>query len=190
MAFVGHFTAAHDWERLKPTETMWISCEVWDDIATKNKELFRRGSHFKSVGNLISNKWVDKSTGEERKQFRYRISKILTDSEFYEVMNLLDLDSSEKSSSLDPSSGESSWQPTSRQQQQNAVGSFSSPHTDSTGSRRTPIGNKSSSFPVGNSNLQSDSSTPEQNHLQSNKQTFWTPSQRRGTSEPTTDYWR
>lgn len=186
MAFVGHFTAAHDWERLKPTETMWISCEVWDDMATKNKDLFRRGSHFKSVGNLISNKWVDKSTGEERKQFRYRISKILTDSEFYEVTKLLDLDSSEESS-LDTRSGSgSSWQPTSRQQPQNAVGGdFASPHTDSTNSRRTQFGNKSSSFPVGSS----DSSTPEPNHSQANKQTFWTPSQRRDNSEPT-DYWR
>jgi single-stranded DNA-binding protein len=190
MAFIGHFTAAHDWERLKPTETMWISCEVWDDMATNNKAHFHRGGRIKSVGNLISNKWVDKNTGEERKQFRYRISKILTDSEFYEVTKLLDLDSSEESS-LDTASGSgSSWQPTSRQLQQNAVGSdFSSPHTDSTGSRRTSFGNKANSFPVGSSEFQRDSSTPEQNHPQPTKQTFWTPSQRRDNSEPT-DYWR
>lgn len=189
MAFVGHFTAAHDWERLKPTETMWISCEVWDDVATKHKATIRRGSHFKSVGNLISNKWLDKSTGEERKQFRYRISKILTDSEFYEVTRLLAVDSSE-STSLDASGAGSSWQPSSRQQQLNREGDdFAPSKTDSTGiPRRTQHGNKSISFPV-DSESDSDSSTTEQNHLQSNVHTYWTPSQRRGNGEPT-DYWR
>jgi Single-strand binding protein family len=29
LATVGHFEMVHDWEKYKPTETMWLSAEAW-----------------------------------------------------------------------------------------------------------------------------------------------------------------
>jgi len=36
LAVQGHFLPQHTWEEFKPTETMWVSTEVWDDQAKKN----------------------------------------------------------------------------------------------------------------------------------------------------------
>lgn len=79
---VGHFAAAHEGERFKPTETMWLPSEVWDDLARENNQFTRRGAQVNAIGNLLSSKWVDKATGEERKQFRFRISKFLNEKDF------------------------------------------------------------------------------------------------------------
>lgn len=71
---------------------MWVSCEIWDDMASKYKASIYKGSQIKCVGYLISNKWTDKSTGEEKKQFRYRVTKLLSEKDFYDVANILEVD--------------------------------------------------------------------------------------------------
>jgi single-stranded DNA-binding protein len=87
IALVGHFKAAHPAEKFKPTETMWLSCEMWDDIARTNNQVTRRGARINAVGTLISSKWVDKNSGEERKQFRFRISKLVKDEEHQHLVS-------------------------------------------------------------------------------------------------------
>jgi single-stranded DNA-binding protein len=73
----GHFAAVHEWETNKPAETMWVQAEVWDDEARKHAGNLRKGQRVSGVGCLIFNKWTDKATGEERKQFKMRISKFM-----------------------------------------------------------------------------------------------------------------
>jgi single-stranded DNA-binding protein len=91
VAIVGHFGAVHEWERFKPTETMWLPSEVWDDLAKSHLSILRKGSKIRTVGTLLSNKWTDKNTGDERKQFKYRITKLLTEEELKDMSNILEI---------------------------------------------------------------------------------------------------
>ena len=59
-------------------ETMWINVEVWDEVAKSNSQKFRKGATLHGLGTLIFSKWIDKTTGEERKQFKHRLLKILS----------------------------------------------------------------------------------------------------------------
>ena len=59
-------------------ETMWINVEVWDEVAKNNSQKFRKGAALHGLGTLISSKWIDKTTGEERKQFKHRLLKIMS----------------------------------------------------------------------------------------------------------------
>lgn len=79
IATVGHFDVVHDWEMYKPTETMWLATEVWDDLAKEgvNNGIIRKGGKFSGMGTLIFNKWNDKSTGEERKLNKVRILEFM-----------------------------------------------------------------------------------------------------------------
>lgn len=80
LATTGHFNAIHDWEKYKPAETMWVSMEIWDDVARAAKEdgTLRKGGNFSGMGTLILNKWKDKTTGEEKKMLKVRVLEILT----------------------------------------------------------------------------------------------------------------
>jgi single-stranded DNA-binding protein len=60
---------------------MWINVEVWDAVAKDNIQLFRKGATLNGLGTLIFNKWIDKSSGEERKQFKHRLLKVLSKEE-------------------------------------------------------------------------------------------------------------
>lgn len=80
---MGHFKAIHEMETYKPTETMWLSAEVWDSVAKAAYANIKKGAVVRGVGYLIHNKWVDKNTGEERKMFKVRITKMLN----YETFN-------------------------------------------------------------------------------------------------------
>ena len=68
---------------------MWVNVEVWDSAAKDNLKQFRKGSYLNGLGTLIFNKWIDKASGEERKQFKYRLLKIMTADE---MMPFSDLD--------------------------------------------------------------------------------------------------
>jgi single-stranded DNA-binding protein len=59
-------------------ETMWINVEVWDEVAKSNSQKFRKGATLHGLGTLIFSKWIDKTSGEERKQFKHRLLKILS----------------------------------------------------------------------------------------------------------------
>jgi single-stranded DNA-binding protein len=59
-------------------ETMWINVEVWDEVAKSNSQKFRKGAALHGLGTLIFSKWIDKTSGEERKQFKHRLLKILS----------------------------------------------------------------------------------------------------------------
>ena len=116
LAVVGHYESVHDWEKPKVRktcfdylalliicdskslfyqqilETMWLNVEVWDEVAKNNSQKFRKGATLYGLGTLISSKWIDKTTGEERKQFKHRLLKIMS----AEDMTLFDdLESSE-----------------------------------------------------------------------------------------------
>ena len=87
LATVGHFNAQHEWERNKPSETMWQSIEMWDTKAKQamNEGLIHKGARFAGVGHMIHNKWVDKQTGEDRKQFKVRILSLMSNDELDDV---------------------------------------------------------------------------------------------------------
>lgn len=91
MAIVGHFGAVHEGEKYRPTETMWVNCEIWDLKPEPNKESpIRKGKQIHGIGYLLSNKWVDKNTGEEKKQFRVRISKLIETDTLYQFVDVIE----------------------------------------------------------------------------------------------------
>ena len=95
LAVQGHFLPQHSWEEFKPTETMWVNTEVWDDQAKKNAESFSKGSPLNAVGILIFNKWTDKTTGEDRKQFKVRITNVISPDDMGDMLGssgVLDLE--------------------------------------------------------------------------------------------------
>jgi single-stranded DNA-binding protein len=70
---------------------------MFDDAAKAALPELRKGSEVFLVGNLIHNKWVDKASGEERKQFRMRAGKLLSKEEFNSVQDIFEtVDSSSK----------------------------------------------------------------------------------------------
>ena len=86
LAVVGHFDPVHDWERYKPTETMWITAEVWDDMARNHQTMISKGTPISALGYMIHNKWQDKVTGEDRKTFKLRVTHILDGEEMQEML--------------------------------------------------------------------------------------------------------
>lgn len=86
LAVTGHFAPMHDWELYKPTETMWLSSEVWDTQAKNNQANFKKGAPVCGIGYLIFNTWKDKVTGEDRKLFKMRFTNILTPEEMDEIL--------------------------------------------------------------------------------------------------------
>lgn len=86
LAVTGHFAPLHDWEMYKPTETMWLSSEVWDDQAKNNQVNFKKGAPVCGMGYLIHNTWKDKVTGEDRKQFKMRFTNILTPEDMADIL--------------------------------------------------------------------------------------------------------
>ena len=98
LAVVGHFRPIHQQEQLKAAETMWLSMEMWDDLAKKNYANIKKGRPVRGVGYVIQNKWTDKDTGEERKMYKVRITKMMAAEEFDKVSELLqDVDDSRNS---------------------------------------------------------------------------------------------
>jgi single-stranded DNA-binding protein len=90
LAVVGHFKAVHQQEYYKPAETMWISVELWDDLAKSHYADIKKGHVLRGVGYLILNKWIDKLNGEERKMYKMRVTKLLSSEEFSTVNALLE----------------------------------------------------------------------------------------------------
>lgn len=97
---VGHFLPVHDWEKYKPTETMWVQVEVWDDEAQSAKLTISKGATIAGLGCLIHNKWVDKQTGEERKQFKLRLFKFMDPELIREISSSLVTDDSDSLSTF------------------------------------------------------------------------------------------
>jgi single-stranded DNA-binding protein len=69
---------------------MWLSAEMWGDLARSQYSNIKKGHMLHGVGYLILNKWVDKLTGEERKLYKLRVTKAMTHDEFNDVSTLLD----------------------------------------------------------------------------------------------------
>lgn len=101
---VGHYKAIHQQELYKPAETMWLSVEMWDELAKKNYAETKKGRPVRGVGYVIQNKWTDKDTGEERKMYKVRITKVLNLEEFDTIHELLeDSDGTRQATSFTPS---------------------------------------------------------------------------------------
>ena len=92
LAVVGHFSPIHDWERLRPSETMWIGVEAWDELAKGVSLNYTKGSKLAGVALLLHNKWKDKVTGEDRKQFKLRLTKVMSEEDLREMVGDLELD--------------------------------------------------------------------------------------------------
>eukprot|EP01032_Pedospumella_encystans_P022954 gene22954-25999_t len=90
LAVVGHFRPIHQQEQLKAAETMWLSMEMWDDLAKQYYANIKKGRPVRGVGYVIQNKWTDKDTGEERKMYKVRITKMMAAEEFDKVSELLE----------------------------------------------------------------------------------------------------
>jgi single stranded DNA-binding protein len=86
LAVVGHFFPQHNWEEYKPTETMWISTEIWDNQARLHQDRLVKGAPMCGVGYLIHNKWQDKTTGEDRKMFKLRLTNILAPEDLADML--------------------------------------------------------------------------------------------------------
>ena len=102
LAVVGHYLPVHDWEKFKPTETMWISCEVWDEEAKQNHPILQKGSQIGGMGALILNKWVDKQSGEDRKMLKFRILQLMPVDDLKLISNSLGLEDEISMSAQDP----------------------------------------------------------------------------------------
>jgi single-stranded DNA-binding protein len=109
LALVGHFQAVHPQEHTKAAETMWLSAEMWGDLARSQYSNIKKGHMLHGVGYLILNKWVDKLTGEERKLYKLRITKAMTHDEFNDVSVLLDVCTGDRASVTASGRGDSSF---------------------------------------------------------------------------------
>lgn len=69
---------------------MWLSVEVWDGLAKAHYQELKKGSIIRGVGYIVQNMWIDKLTGEERKMYKLRISKMLTEEAFKTAHTLLE----------------------------------------------------------------------------------------------------
>ena len=86
---VGHFKPIHELEYFKPAEAMWISVELWDDLARDYAQV-RRGNMVHGVGYMVQNKWIDKLNGEERKMYKMRLTKIMSSDEFSHITSIFE----------------------------------------------------------------------------------------------------
>jgi len=64
---------------------MWVNAEMWDKEAKSHLGNLRKGASFGGIGYMILNKWIDKTSGEEKKVNKMRILKVVAPSE----LNLL-----------------------------------------------------------------------------------------------------
>lgn len=78
VAVADHYPAQHDWERHKPAATMWLNCEIWDDLARQHGAKLVKGAALQAAGNVVQSQWLDKNTGEQRKMQRLRITALLS----------------------------------------------------------------------------------------------------------------
>jgi single-stranded DNA-binding protein len=86
---VGHYKAVHEWEKFKPSETLWIAAEAFDDLAKSNYERIKKGKAVQGSGYIVQNRWVDKITGEEKKMYKVRFTNFLSPEKFAALQNAL-----------------------------------------------------------------------------------------------------
>jgi single-stranded DNA-binding protein len=60
---------------------MWIGVEIWDSEAKRVIETYTKGSRIAGMAILMHNKWKDKVTGEDKKQFKLRMTKVMKEEE-------------------------------------------------------------------------------------------------------------
>ena len=107
---VGHFKAIHNQEFHKPAETMWLSVEMWDSFAKENYANIKKGVAIQAVGYIILNKWIDKMNGEERKMYKTRVTKLLTNEERSSMQAIMgDITGDDGSSSGQPIQSDSGF---------------------------------------------------------------------------------
>ena len=83
----GHFIPLFEAEKAKLQDTMWISCEFWNEEARSSLVggLLQKGKTIKGIGTMIMNKWIDKTNGEERKKYILRITHLLSQDSFSDM---------------------------------------------------------------------------------------------------------
>lgn len=91
IAIQGHYKPLFESEKEKVKETVWLTCEIWDEKARESflSGYLQKGKYVRGVGNLIVSKWIDKNDGEEKSKNILRINKILlSDEEFQNIPNM------------------------------------------------------------------------------------------------------
>lgn len=90
MGITSYFNPIFDSEKENSDKnTLWIPSEAFDDLAKDNISLFQKGRIIHAVGTLLCNHWIDKATGEDRKQLRFRVTKILKPEDFEVLKRIL-----------------------------------------------------------------------------------------------------
>ena len=69
---------------------MWLSTEIWDDEAKNHFTSLKKGAPLCGTGVLMHNKWIDKQSGEERKQFKLRLLKVMSRNKVEEIVSATD----------------------------------------------------------------------------------------------------
>jgi len=59
---------------------------LWNDEARRHGANIYKGAPLSGIATLIFNKWTDKTTGEERKMFKARLTNVLTAEELAEML--------------------------------------------------------------------------------------------------------
>lgn len=87
MSIAGHYTPIHSWEAEKAGEPMWIFTEVWDTLAKEHSNELKKGAEISGVGYMFNQKWLDKTTGDERKSLKLRISRISPSQDIFDIVS-------------------------------------------------------------------------------------------------------
>ena len=70
---VANFSIAVNRTYARDSETDWFDCEIWDKNAQMATDFIKKGSKVCVTGSLITNKWVDKQTQQQRKAVKIRV---------------------------------------------------------------------------------------------------------------------
>ena len=70
---VANFSIAVNRSYARDSETDWFDCELWDKNAQMAADYIKKGAKVCVTGSLITNKWVDKQTSQQRKSVKIRV---------------------------------------------------------------------------------------------------------------------
>ena len=89
---------------------MWVNAEMWDQEAKSNLANLRKGTSFGGIGYMILSKWIDKTSGEEKKVNKMRILKVISPNELNQIFGPLEEVFTSQESIADPAYDQTSNQ--------------------------------------------------------------------------------
>lgn len=67
-----------------------MKTEIWDDLAKSSQGEIRKGATISGMGSLILNKWIDKTSGEEKKNYVLRVLKLIPSNQIKHLLESID----------------------------------------------------------------------------------------------------